>query len=240
MIFSDLYSEVASDFTNWVQAEGSSSTPDLALRYLNRAQNVLWSNPVNGWDYLIVDRVPLVLGGDTGLEVTLPTECKKIIAVYIDNNGDYRPDIYYYKDGRLVFGFQFTANFDKATGQAHKIKFYYAPAGQPYVKYQKTLADFVGGETPEYSFFPGELLLLCAQSIRTREKGLVQEQQLIDLEYRKLLKEFKAQAQHNCEDYGIEINDANGMPINIPDFRMGSGTMTRQVYGIRNDMDYRP
>jgi hypothetical protein len=235
MLFSELYSDIANDFNNWVQAEGSSYTADLALRYLNRAQNTLWMNPVNGWDYLIVDRVALTIGTD--LVATLPDECRKVIAIYVDMNADGKPKIYYYKDGRIMFGFRFTDTYSAAAGHAFSVKFFYSPiGGTAYLRYQKTLPDFTGTGN-EYSFFPGELLLLCAQVIRTREKGMIQEYSVLDKEYRHLLKDFKQQHQHNCEEISVEINDANGTPIIIPTSGLAVIGATKPPYGFRNDMD---
>jgi hypothetical protein len=235
MLFSEKYADIASDFNNWVQAEGSTYTPDLALRYLNRAQNVLWLNPVNGWDYLIVDRVALTIGTD--LVATLPTECRKVVAIYVDMNADGKPKIYYYKDGRIMFGFRFTDTFDMSTGHVFSVKFYYSPiGGQAYLKYQKTLVDFTG-TGDEYSFFPAELLLLCAQVIRTREKGLIEEWKVLNSEYVRLLKDFKAQHQHNCEEISVEINDANGTPLIIPSYGLAVTGATKPPYGFKNDFD---
>ena len=65
---------------------------------------------------MTVDRVALTTGGTTGLECTLPAECGVLLAVYHDANGDWKPDMYFYKDGRIVAGFQFSDTFDPATG----------------------------------------------------------------------------------------------------------------------------
>ena len=239
MLFSDTYTTIANRFKNWLQQsnEGAVYVADLALDYANRAQDSLEMEASRGWNYLTADRVALTLGGSTGLECTLPTDCGVLLAVYHDANGDYKPDMYFYKDGKIVAGFQFTDTFAPTTGHARKIKFYYAPTGVPYCRYQKILADFTGTGT-EYSFFPGQLLLLEMQRQRCIEKGLLNEYKSIDAEYTKQLRKFKEQHQNCAEAMEIDINDANGLPVSIPEYGLGAGTRQRQLFGRRNDYDH--
>ena len=116
MFLTDKYADVAARYKSWLQMQNVGKyIPDLTLDYLNRAKDAIWGKPVRGWDYLTVDYVPLALGGSTGLEITFPADCGKVLAVYVDNNADHRPDIYYYFAGKIATGMQFISSFDKAT-----------------------------------------------------------------------------------------------------------------------------
>jgi hypothetical protein len=239
MFFKDTYSQIAARFKAWLQNDNSNDfVQDLALDYLNQAKDSLLGRPVRGWDYLTVDYVPLALGGSTGLEITFPAEAQKIIAIYTDPSGIRKPAIFYVKDGRAPNGGEFISVFNKASGFVWSFKFYYQPTGAIYVRYQKALEDFTGTET-EYSPFPGELLLLEAQRIRCRDKGLTPEWKMLKEDYDEKLKNFTMQHQGNNEDAYIENLDANGLQINIPEYTLSSGTKQRQMFGRRNDLDYR-
>lgn len=238
MFLTDKYADVAARYKSWLQMQNVGKyIPDLTLDYLNRAKDAIWGKPVRGWDYLTVDYVPLALGGSTGLEITFPADCGKVLAVYVDNNADHRPDIYYYFAGKIATGMQFISSFDKATGYTWKAKFYYQPTGTPYVRYQQKVADFTG-TGDEYCPFPGNLLLLEAQRIRCLEKGLLKEWQALQADYQDQLKDFTQQHQGNNEEQVIEINDMNGLPVSIPEYGLASGTRNRQMFGRKNDFDY--
>ena len=238
MIFKDKYADIANRFNQWSEclSTGNTYIADIALDTLNRAQDSLWDDAPNGWDYLCNDHVQLSLGGATGLEVTFPADCGRVLAVYCDATGTQKPTIYYYKDGQTRNGFRFISLFDKSSGYVWSAKFYYAPISSPFARYQVVLQDFTG-TGDEYSAFPSNLLLLEAQRIRCREKGMANEWDMLKGEYESELRKFKQAHQGNNEDMSIEINDANGLPVSIGEYSLGNGSTSRQVIGRTNDRD---
>lgn len=240
MFYNDLYSEVAARFSNWLEVSttGNDHIADLALDYINRALGSLLLEAPRGWDYLTVDRYELTLGGDTGLECDLPSDCGVVLRVYTDPTATHKPTIYYSNEGKVSNGFRMIRNFTKAAGHSGtKIKFYYAPIATPFLEYQILVPNFEGSGT-EYCAFPGELMLLEAQRIRCREKGLIKEWETLKTDYNEMLDKFKQKHQNVAMDMEININDAQGVPVLIPEYGLQSGMKTRQQWGKRNDMDF--
>ena len=247
MMFSDLYSEVQPRFVNWLGNSNTGNTviTDLALDYLNRAQDSLANEAPRGWVYLTKDHVLLSLipaaggvpaGGATGLEYALPSDLGVLLCVYVDTTLTHKPTIYYYRNGKIIFGFKMDPNYSKAAGFQSTIKFFYTPINTPYCRYQVQLARFTGAGT-EYCPFPGDLLLLEAQKIRCAEKGLVQEWGMLKGQYEDYLSKFKDKNQNIVDVVSPEINDGFGNPLIIPEFGLSSGMKSRQIMGRRNDMD---
>jgi hypothetical protein len=247
MMFSDKYADVAARLINWLgnSNSGNSVVPDLALDLLNRAQESLAQEAPRGWLYLTKDHVELTLipaaggnlpGGSTGLQYALPSDMGVLLTIYVDTTLSGKPTVYYSRNGKIMFGFRFDPNFDKATGFSSTVKFYYTPINTPYCRYQIQLVPFIG-TGDEYCSFPGNLLILEAQKIRCMEKGLDKEWQMIQGSYENYLEKFKEKNQNISSAVQPEINDGFGNPLIIPEFGLSSGMKSRQIQGRRNDMD---
>jgi hypothetical protein len=263
MFLQERYSEVAPRLINWLEVAntGNANIANLALDLLNRACASLQLEAPTGWDYLTVDRYALTLSGTSGLECALPADCGVILKVYTDPTGTEKPTIYYHKDGRINTGFKLASafaieglstdsgvTFTPVDGfSATKIKFFYAPISAPFLRYQVLVPKFTGvttktvGQTTytrdEFCAFPGELLLLEAQRIRCREKGMVNEWKMMQPEHAAFLKKFKDQHQNVAEDFQVDVTDSQGNPLQIPEYGLGTGSAVRAPWGTRNDQD---
>lgn len=239
MFYNDLYSEIAARFTNWLETSNvSDRIADLTLDYINRGLSSLLLEAPRGWDYLTNDRYPLVLGGSSGLECDLPVDCGVILRIYTESSGTKKPTVYYANDGRTYTGFRIIRSFTVASGFAGtKIEFFSAPGFTPYLKYQIMIPAFTASSAPEYCAFPGELILLEAQKIRCREKGLANEWKMISGDYESMLQRFKSKHQNVAEEVSLEINDSDGSPVFIPQHNL-HGYSNKNPYGYSNDTDY--
>jgi hypothetical protein len=248
MLFSDKFADVAARFINWLgnSNSGNSNVVNLALDYLNRAQASLCNEAPRGWTYLTKDHVQLNLipaaggnpaGGVTGLEYALPADLGVLLMIYVDTTLTYKPTVYYSKDGKIMFGFNFNPNFDKATGYASTVKFFYTPINIPYCRYQIQLVPFIASTADEFCAFPGDLVLLEAQKIRCADKGLTSEWGMLRTMYEDYLSKFKKQNQNIAGEIQPTLNDGFGNPVIIPEFGLASGMRSRQIMGRRNDMD---
>lgn len=247
MLFSDKYADVAAEFKNWCgnSNTGNSNVADLALDYLNRAQASLCTEAPRGWVHLTKDHIELSLipaagavpaGGATGLEYALPSDLGVLLMIYVDTTLTHKPTVYYSKDGKIMFGFKFNPNFDKATGFTSTVKFFYTPINTPYCRYQIKLDAFTGSGD-EYCAFPGNLVLLEAQRLRCADKGLVGEWGMLKAMRDDYLSNFKRQNQNMVAEIQPTLNDGFGNPVIIPEFGLASGMKSRQIMGRRNDMD---
>jgi hypothetical protein len=244
MLFSDKYLDIQPRFVNWLGSvsSGNAQAVAIALDYINRAQSSLAQEAPRGWVYLTKDHVELSLipgppvGGTSGLEYSLPSDCGILLTVYVDTTLTGKPTVYYSRNGKITFGFRFDPNFTKVGGFASTLKFFYMPINTLYARYQIQLDSFTGvGD--EYCPFPGELLLREAQRIRCLEKGLLKEWESMKVEYQDFLDKFKEKNQNPATFMQPAINDGFGNPLVIPEFNLASGTKERQIQGRRNDMD---
>lgn len=211
---SDLFSEIKNRLTDWLESTGGAVTA-LEKDLLNRAQRSLWNNAP--WDYLVKTQA-LAL---TNKAATLPADFGKVLSVWHDSDGDGRPDFYYYNSSRYADnGYYIRDAFAKATGHAWTITFFAAPSNTPYLEYQATLANFADSGT-EYSFFPGDLLLLKAQEIHITEMGLVgSEYQAIKTRLEEELRDYKQAHQWINHDPRVVQNDWHGDPIEVPNYAL--------------------
>ena len=246
MLFSDKYADVAARFINWLgnNNSGNSRVSNLALDYLNRAQDSIAQEAPRGWiyltkDYVVMTKIPDTgsgVGGPSGLEYGLPADCGVPLCIYVDTNGTGKPTIYYSRNGTINFGGALYSQYNPATGHSLTFKFFYSPINTPYIRYQIQLARFTGvGD--EYCAFPGDLLILEAQKIRCSEKGLIQEWNMLQSSYENFLEKFKEKNQNVMNVGQPPLNDGYGNPLLIPEYGLASGMKSRQIQGRRNDMD---
>ena len=190
---------------------------DLALDYLNRAQN--WLTKYRNWSELTT-RLQLTLSGNSA---TLPVDFAKLETFAIDTNGDGKFERYLGRNGSRDKGYYITNNFSKDTGHSFTVTFYIAQTSAPYIMYTKALDDFTGIDT-EYSFYPGELLFRCAMWLYLEEsKGrigeAVQARKALDDE----LRDYEHGHQWVDPPQEVRINDADNNEIYSPSVDLDGG-----------------
>jgi len=236
MFFNDLYSDVANRFNGWLSTSSEGEfIADLALDYLNRSVQALLLEAPRGWDYLTDNRYPLTL---SGLQTSLPVDCGVLLKVFCET-GTGKPYIYYWNEGGLVQGFRFISSFSRTGGfSGVKLEFFSNPTSSVYASYQKLPEAFTGSGI-EYCPFPAELLLLMAQKIRCREKGMLDEWKVLSGDYEATLSQYKAKHQNVVGGCETKMVDAFGREVVIPAFGLNypCNNIGRNL-GLSNDTDY--
>lgn len=214
-------SDIRNRLKDWlIYASSSSYVPNVDLDLLNRANQ--WLQAYRQWDSLI-KTVALTMDS-TGRVAILPTDVKSIIDVYVDSTVVGLPMLHFYEDDNDVairYTKQYT--YDKSTGGVWTITFpSVSPLlSNPKMKYTVMLPDFVGVdengvEIVEYSFFPPELLLRCAQKIHAEEKGLTGDNIVAVLNsFNEQLRIYENMAQFNNQKPDLTPKNKFGMPIKI-------------------------
>ena len=229
--FADTYSQIAARFTSWLsdRATSDANISNVPLDYANRAQQKLWQ--YRAWLYLLKEHT-LVF---SGLEAPLPTDFGKVICVGQDTNSDGKIEFFMFESGNRIDGYKIRDTFTKASGHSFKMVFHQAPAVTPIVYYQATLADFTASGT-EYSYFPGNLLLLTMQELALIDAGLVgNDLVVIQQTIKRELRDYEQAHQWvNAPMYTVQL-DAYGRPINIEGYSLDG---THQLIKSRNVPSY--
>ena len=103
------------------------------------------------------------------------------------------------------------------------------------MKYTAILPDFTGVDSlgvdiDEYSFFPPELLLRCAQKIHAEEKGMTGDNiNATLLSFNEQLKIFETMAQFNNQQPDLTPKNKFGQPIKLYGHTL-DGLNTRSGY----------
>lgn len=159
------YSEIQPRLTDWLVITGGGAVSNIELDLLNRAQEWLWQ--YRPWEALQATAALTV----SSRVATLPADYGRLLQVYADLDGDGRPDWYFEnKSDDPARHFTLVTTFAKATGRTFAIHFTGQQQYNPYARYVKTLEAFTGTGT-EYSFFPADILLRCAQKLHLEDKG---------------------------------------------------------------------
>lgn len=229
-------SDIRNRLKDWlICAPGSSYVPNLDLDLLNRANQ--WLQAYRQWDSL-VKTVALTLDALTGRIAILPTDVKSILEVYVDNLVTGKPTFWFWEDDNDI-AFRYTKQFtyDKATGGYWTITF---PAispllTNPKMKYTAMIPDFTGvdengADIVEYSFFPPELLLRCAQKIHSEEKGMTGDNFVSILNsFNEQLRAYETMAQFNNHKPDLTPKNKFGQPIKIYGHQL-NGSNVRSGY----------
>lgn len=220
-IWNGKISDIRARLRDWlIYSTSSGNVANLDLDLLNRANEYLQA--YRSWDSL-VKTVTLTLDG-TGRSAVLPTDLKSILEVYVDNLVIGKPNFWFYEnDSDVAFRYTKEYTYDKATGGYWTITFpSVSPLlNSPKLKYNVLLPSFTGVdengvEIDEYSFFPPELLLRCAQKIHAEEKGLSGDfVGLILQSFNEQIKIFETMAQANNQRPDLTPKNKFGMPTKI-------------------------
>lgn len=218
---------------DWLREEGGDVT-DLSKDLLNRAQAELWM--YRNWDGL-VKRYQLTLSSNAG---SMPTDFggMGLIRVYVDTNGDGKPDKYYYRESDTNQGYKLVNTFAKATGHSWVMTFFSTPPANPYIVYKVLLDDFTGvGD--EYSYFPPDLLLATAQKIHIEEADLVgNEYEAILRRQAQLLRDYEQ--NHQYQNNAPEMNplDESQQQLESDGFDLQGGSEDLKLDDFDNSYDY--
>lgn len=192
---------------------------NLDLDLLNRAQ--MWLSQYRQWDSL-VKVLPMTL--DSTKSMTLPTDLNAILEVYVDLAGIGKPTLWYYQNAPdIAQRYTIIDTYDKSIGHSWKISFplYGVIQGPLYMRYSYNLADFIGtdeagNEIVEYSFFPANLLLRCAQKMHCEDKGITGDSVQIAINaFNEELRKYELNSQYNNQQLDFTIKNKYGMPIKI-------------------------
>jgi hypothetical protein len=242
MYNSEIYYDLEKRLKDWLNAVGG-EVSNLPLDLLNRAQNKLTMHRL--WsDMLRVTELSLVSGESKTYQFPTDVAAYKYLGADVDGNG--KDDTWYYAEARNYNGYRLEDQFTKAAGHSWVAEFYTAPPFTPRLTYQKRLEDFVGYDTaaehsanPQYTFFPGELLMKCAQVIHIEETGLTSsEVQVLVNSYNQLLDDYTTAHQNVNTELTMELKDSEGHIINNESLDLGGNfgdnSFTR---GFENDVD---
>ncbi len=203
-----------------------SNVANLDLDLLNRAN--MWLQAYRQWDPLVTT-VTLTLAGRSAV---LPDDVKSILEVYVDNLVIGKPQIWFYEnDNDVAFRYTKEYTYDPATGGFWTITF---PTVSPLLttpkmKYIRILADFTGSGV-EYSFFPPNLLLRCAQKIFVDEKGLTGDNINAVLNaFKEELGIYEGMIQYNNQKADLSPHNKFGQPVHLNGYKM-NGQQNRSGY----------
>jgi hypothetical protein len=219
-LYSETYTDVANRFKRWIAKEcdnADDNITDVTLDYINQANQSLWN--ASYWDDFMVHSDLTV----SSRAASLPSDFGKLYAIYHDQNGNDKPDWFYYKDGRYGRGYRLVTTNTKAAAATFSITFFRNPSYTPSIIYQKTLANFTGTGT-EYIYWPALLLLREAQLL------FKEDADDLDASYDKLEKRrnrelelFQMHHTFTNADMEIEIKDAMGNALDNENYDLGEG-----------------
>jgi hypothetical protein len=226
--YTEKISTIRMRLRDWLKVTGG-EVPSLDLDLINRAHQ--WLQSYRNWDCLKKTTI-LSVGDNTVNGVIysksskLPTDLSTIFSVYVDNATVGKPNIYFYEnDSDIAQRYMKEYIFDSSDAtQSYWIITWPSVSpllSNPKCEYLRILPDFIGGNSDEYTFFPGELLLRTAQMLRIEEKGLTGDNNkaLLDGQLKNLAN-FERMNQFNNVRPDMVPKNKYGMPIHISGYRM--------------------
>ena len=225
---SDLYATIEKRLLDWLPyADTGGNVTNLAKDLLNRAQRELWQ--YRAWENLI-KRQDLTL---TAKAASLPADFGRVVSVFHDTDGDGMPDFYYFNRSAYADnGYRIADVFVKATGHAWTITFWASPSSTPTLEYQAILEDFAGTGT-EYSFFPGDLLMLTAQKIHGAEADMVGAEFGVNKQaWQESIRDYEQANQWVNINSEMNLVDAVGQTVEMETFDLFEGSGD-----VRNSFD---
>jgi hypothetical protein len=187
------------------------------LDLLNRAQ--MWLSQYRPWDFL-TRKISIVLSGSS---FNLPDDCNAILDIFSTDISEI-PVIHFTKDAvDPTQSYSVETTFDKSIGQVWTVTFIagIASISNLRLKYICNLPDFEGedseeNEIVEYSFFPPNLLLRCAQKMHIEDKGITGDSAQLALNaFEVELRKFEANSQYNNQAMDLTVKNHYGQPLKI-------------------------
>lgn len=200
-----------------VWSSTGNNVENLPLDLLNRAQN--WLCMYKSWDYL-KKVVPLTISDNRTAQ--LPSDINVMLDIYSTLGDIGKPSIHYYPDAPDVAErCELFCDFTVTAGHSWYVQF---PSealvtGPLYLKYAYNLPDI---EEPEpnvdtYTFFPGELLVRCAQKLHIEDKGLTGDSADLAIKgFNDTLRNFEVNSQFVNQKMTLGPTDKFGNPVRIP------------------------
>lgn len=203
------------------------------LDLLNRAQQ--WLAQYKEWT-IMTKRSVLTIASDR--TAAIPVDANSIKAIYADLDGSGIPAVFYtLEDIDIAKRYLFINNFDKSTGHSWSIQFPNEAIiqGTLYIVYSFVLPDFEGTEAAEYSFFPPNLLLRCAQKIHCEDKGITGDSAVLLVNaFNEELRKFEMNAQLNNVSYDMTPHNAYGVPVKMTGYNLQNGSGNGGHYPYKN------
>lgn len=197
MFGGDTFLEFSKAFSYWYDTNTSNTAVgNVVVHYHNRAQDKIAR--YDFWDYLMVTTTLTI----TDKEAALPSDFYKDWAVFIDNDGDGRPDEFLYLAGPVSRGYYINGGYTPTDGYSNKkFVFFDQPGGTVKLMYQKLLADFGDDDENLNSkklAFPLELMLVTAKMLAAIDFGPINDQfGVFKAMYEEEMRDFKDAHQHN-------------------------------------------
>ena len=201
---------------------------NLDLDYINRAKD--WLCQYRMWDFLIKYQTATV--PDTRI-VALPADLQTLVEVYIDINGDGKPDLWFYANSPDVMNrYVLIPTYDPATGETMSIQFppnaYLTTT--PTLKYVFKVADYTRTGT-EYSFFTPGLLLRTAQKIYVEDRGIDDAKGKFILSgFSEELRLYEQMVMYNNQEMDLTVKNRYGVPIKLYGQSLDGGTGRANPY----------
>ena len=226
--FNEPVSKIRARLADWLDVStNGGNTPNLDLDLINRAQQ--WLQAYRQWDGLVAIAVLTVQDNTINGVVypkssICPTDMKSILSIYVDSAVVGKPQIYFYEEDCDV-AFRYTKQYfyDVAVGGYWLVSWpSVSPLlSAPKLKYVRILADFAGVDSEdkpiiEYSFFPPNLILRCAQKIHCEEKGITGDNvNPIFVSFQEELKMYESMSQFNNQKPDLTPKNKFGQPVKI-------------------------
>lgn len=200
-----------------IYSDTGNNVENYALDLLNRAQN--WLCMYKQWDYL---KKEVELTVDSDRIAQLPSDINVLIDVYDKVGGLGKPSRHYYPDAVDVSQrCELRCAFNTTTGHSWTLSFPSTAllSGQLYLLYMYNLADIAESDT--YTFFPGELLVRCAQKIHIEDKGLTGDTANLAIQaFNDQLRNFETNSQYVNHKMDLTIKNRWGDPLRLPGHRL--------------------
>jgi hypothetical protein len=211
-------------------------TANLDLDLLNRANQ--WLQAYRRWDSLVAITTLTVQDNTINAVVypkssICPTDVKAILEIYVDNAVIGKPNIYFYEeDSDVATRYTKQLIWSKTSAAPYWLLSWPSVSpllSSPKLKYNRMIDDYTGVGT-EYSFFPPNLLVRCAQKIHIEEKGITGDNvNPVIASFQEELKIYESMAQFNNQKADLTPKNKFGQPIKLYGHQM-NGRQLRSGY----------
>jgi hypothetical protein len=243
MFFNEPISAIRNRLKNWLNVSPSGgNVANLDLDLLNRANQ--WLQAYRRWDSLVTIYTLTVQDNTINAisypkSSVCPTDVKAILEIYVDNAVIGKPNLYFYEeDNDVAFRYTKQLIWDKTSSLPYWLLSWPSVSpllSQPKLKYNRMIDDYLGVDgngaaIVEYSFFPPNLLLRCAQKIHIEEKGITGDNvNPILASFREELKMYETMVQFNNQKADLTPKNKFGQPIKLYGHQM-NGRQLRTGY----------
>jgi hypothetical protein len=225
MPYDETYGNIANRLKDWLQASSTGrNVTDVVKDLINRAN--YWLTLYKPWTNQMKDADLTLVSGKT---YSFPSDYAKVGLFGFDIDGDGMYDGYYWRHGSSDDGFVLNDDYTPAAGHSFTITFYINVSQAPRVRYQYVLPDWDGTSTGYFSFYPADLLLRVAQTLRLEDKKAnPTEYKNIYNSRNELINMYKKAYLWVVSDMTREVRDYFGRKICLPETDMSGERTTYQ------------